>query len=177
MSVVAQEVTDAKAGFSTMCRRGDHVSCASAQARCTCTCHGSRPQGPESRDARPRVVVDRKPRIVEAMTGFQTDDDPPKPSASSAPFACPECGRDDFRSAGALGTHRTRKHKPRKPDTTFVYTPEPEAAPTGRHLVVVDTPEPVVRAFACLEDAEAAIELVRHVGISAWRLDPEVGKP
>lgn len=33
--------TDAKAGFSTMCRRDDHDMCTMAGARCTCECHGA----------------------------------------------------------------------------------------------------------------------------------------
>lgn len=32
---------DAKAGYSSMCRRGDHGICATAKAKCTCECHGA----------------------------------------------------------------------------------------------------------------------------------------
>lgn len=41
---------DAKAGYSTICRRGDHKTCAMAKARCTCPCHGARQEPPRTKE-------------------------------------------------------------------------------------------------------------------------------
>lgn len=35
---------DTKAGNSSMCRRGDHRTCTTAGARCSCSCHGANGQ-------------------------------------------------------------------------------------------------------------------------------------
>ncbi len=40
-AVIDSPETDAKAGFSSMCRRGDHAQCKTAQARCICDCHAA----------------------------------------------------------------------------------------------------------------------------------------
>lgn len=51
------ERTDAKAGFSTMCRRGDHTSCQVAKARCGCDCHGRNGQEPPAVKNRPNLAA------------------------------------------------------------------------------------------------------------------------
>lgn len=133
---------DAKNGWSSFCRRGDHATCVMVQARCTCPDHGKNGQAPptpaRSRDA--ATLDQRTLHIKETVMPADTQ-------APSAVNHCEPCDRD-FPSAQGLALHRTRSHtngnghKPKAPKpATPKSPPKPKAAAehAPEHIVIVFT--------------------------------------
>lgn len=88
MAAVEEELHDAKSGYSTYCRRDEHAGCKSAQAKCTCICHGRNGQaGP----------APFKPAVVT-------------PPNAAVAHKCNECDRT-FAGAHGLSVHKARSHK------------------------------------------------------------------
>lgn len=93
--------TDAKAGWSSYCRRDAHESCARAAARCTCSCHGARGQEPPA--PRPAPAPQRKEPTVSTS-------ETPTPPQPQERHQCSECPRNDFLTPHALAVHLARGH-------------------------------------------------------------------
>jgi hypothetical protein len=70
---------DAKAGWSSMCRSGSHSVCKTAQAHCTCACHGPKAQAPPPPPIRKKTPVTVKKQHASAAIGLKVCD-PPKGS-------------------------------------------------------------------------------------------------
>lgn len=162
------ERTDTKAGYSSFCRRAEHVTCKTVQARCTCSCHGHRGQQPPTTKGNPVTITQPIP--------LRTPPDETAPASPNGALACPDCDKTFERPQG-LGSHRSRAHgyrtngtpKPPRPkiDTAPVHnTPDDETDPWL--LVVAHATDDTMRASSIVlsteHDAREVAQLLSTLG-------------
>lgn len=131
------EAVDTKAGYTSLCRTGSHVLCASA--RCTCGCHPTRrttaepPDGSWPHPKPPLPADDDEPEIPELPDSRHANHTPPRDiphtqeaavPTTTAPhettngqvYACPDCDTV-FNTPQGRGAHRARSHGYRTANT------------------------------------------------------------
>jgi hypothetical protein len=109
----ADDITehDTKAGYSSWCRRGEHRTCETVKARCSCPHHGAHGQQPPA----PPTPSVKEPTMSTATAEVTPLRPPPdveqKPTGGG--HTCPDCGKT-FAAPQGLGAHRSRAHGYRK---------------------------------------------------------------
>lgn len=175
---------DAKAGYSSWCRRGEHRTCRTVTARCTCTCHGRHGQQPPTSAA---SAPKSKETTMNATAAEVTQLRPPpdvEPEKPAAGHACPDCDRT-FATPQARGAHRAKAHGYRNPPAakpaaksprTVADAPTPATPPaptnTDPWLLVVltgDDQRPSTRSIVVTSehDARQTAELLTELGHTA----------
>lgn len=176
---------DQKAGNSTFCRRGDHRTCTTLGARCTCSCHGRTPQAARAPDPSTPAPVRGTPKD-RPIFKEPTVAEPANVTPIHAPrHVCDaaDCGRVFDTDQGLL-VHRARKHKPtaapaKKPTAA---TPPPTAQPAktteaGPFIVGVTLGAKVETAlFTSRPDGDAARGLLQALGHQPWMFRLEDGR-
>lgn len=152
---------DAKAGYSSWCRRDQHLSCRTAGARCSCGCHGTRGQTPPATTRPP----ERKERL-------------PMPD-TTIDLRCPEPGCDFVAGrVQGLSRHRNQTHGERTNGATPPQPTEkrPRPAPTTTPTAVPERQVLAVLATAytdlCDADVATSIEsagaLLDAIAAAGW---------
>lgn len=174
---------DAKAGFSSWCRRAQHESCIRAKARCSCSCHGARGQTPPG----PKAASYPTPILHPTQRKEGTT----MPDTTTKPIACKHDGCDrTFGTEHALTIHAARAHKdakaqtpPQRPakrapklDTAAVRATleepgddyDPWVVLVGHVIDGVPTVSALVLSTSA--DAEQVTKVLTTLGHKAWRL-------
>lgn len=150
MAVAEGELHDAKAGYSSYCRCDEHAGCRSAQAKCSCTCHGRNGQaGP--------APVAKIPVVLTKVSTFGTSE-----------IECDQCGRR-FAGNHGLQVHKARSHKatPAKPKVSTPVLDDDSAEPLWILVVIIDGPDAIRLeglSFPTEQDAERVREFLAKLG-------------
>lgn len=162
---------DTKAGHSSMCRRGDHRTCKTAQARCTCNCHGNDGQTPPQ---------PKEPTVPEPARHLA-------PVTTPGRYQCTDCDRS-FDLPQGLGRHRTAHHgatSAKKPATktppqtkpTAVKPPAPATPATEPPVVtdpviVIDHQGHLIAHRIPANATNAITDLLTELGHTTWIAHP-----
>lgn len=172
---------DGKAGYSSMCRRGDHRTCLTSRAICTCDCHGPNGQQPPA----PKEPPMSEPHLAAVPT-------PEPPVLDRGEFACPRCdfvaGRQNGLSRHLNQTHgitakkpatRTPQSRPAapavKPPAAATQPPAPKAAPVAdtNVVIVVENGQHLVAHRCATSNVAALREILSELGHTTWIARPE----